>query len=306
MGLIAIWDAGTDGLADATDMAVLADCGGVWQTDVERLGPWRRERVRGFDTPLWLATGQAPVPLLLLTARCSSCLDVAWHLHETGILPLFSAVLAGSQWAGRGQFGRRWISPPGNVYGTWLLPSEAAGEPTLSLTMGYAVVWALKELGVSAQLKWPNDVLVAGRKVAGILCEQRGETVAAGIGINVLSCPGPHELRDDHAFPATALAEHGVETSPLALWLGVLHAGRDLLAVPERRCQLMKELEPYLAYRDQSVWVRPLSGKPFPARVKGLDPKGALWVERTDGDIQRVLSASLAVAEGTDEWETTS
>ena len=97
---------------------------------------------------------------------------------------------ADEQTAGRGRLDHVWLSPPGeNLMFSAVLdvadrdPSQVA---TLPLVIGLAVAEAVEEmLARSLSLKWPNDVLIDGRKVAGILCERHGETVIAGVGLNV-------------------------------------------------------------------------------------------------------------------------
>ncbi len=102
--------------------------------------------------------------------------------------------LAEQQSAGRGRRGRTWVSPFGrNLYFSlvWRFEQGVGALEGLSLVVGLALVQALEELGLSsAQLKWPNDLLVNGRKLAGILLEINGETsgacqVVIGVGINV-------------------------------------------------------------------------------------------------------------------------
>ena len=105
---------------------------------------------------------------------------------------------ADMQTAGRGRIGHRWLSPPGEnlmlsaVIGVDDAPPEDVA--TLPLVVGLAVAEALESLlaarGATAEaadvrIKWPNDVLIGGRKIAGILCERRGGRVIAGLGVNV-------------------------------------------------------------------------------------------------------------------------
>jgi len=97
---------------------------------------------------------------------------------------------AESQTAGRGRMGRRWLSPPRAAL-TFSVLLRPGGVPPGSkgwvpLLVGVAVAAALRaEAGVDARLKWPNDVLVGGAKVAGILAEQSGDAIVVGAGINV-------------------------------------------------------------------------------------------------------------------------
>jgi BirA family biotin operon repressor/biotin-[acetyl-CoA-carboxylase] ligase len=99
-------------------------------------------------------------------------------------------LVAEEQTAGRGRLGRSWSSPPRAALACSVLLRPAAVPPAgrawLPLLTGMAVAAALRsEAGVAATLKWPNDVLVADRKIAGILAEAHGDAIVAGIGLNV-------------------------------------------------------------------------------------------------------------------------
>jgi len=126
--------------------------------------------------------------------RTDSTNTLARHFAARG-LPHGTLVTAGEQSAGRGRQGRGWSAPPGSS----LLCSWVIREPAklLSLAAGIAVA---EVCGDDARLKWPNDVLIDGRKVAGILVEGRPQErwAVLGIGINVALDPErlPEELRD--------------------------------------------------------------------------------------------------------------
>jgi BirA family biotin operon repressor/biotin-[acetyl-CoA-carboxylase] ligase len=97
---------------------------------------------------------------------------------------------AEEQTAGRGRLGRRWVSPPGTslAFSVLLRPDHLppARRPWIPLLAGVAVAAALRDrAAVDARLKWPNDVLVGGAKLAGILAEQHRDAVVVGVGINV-------------------------------------------------------------------------------------------------------------------------
>ena len=102
--------------------------------------------------------------------------------------PEGAVVATDEQTAGRGRMGRQWLAPAGKAIQLSILlrPPPGRRQPELSLVAGVAVADAVEEtLGLSAQIKWPNDVLVNRKKVAGILAEARGEAVVLGIGVNV-------------------------------------------------------------------------------------------------------------------------
>jgi BirA family biotin operon repressor/biotin-[acetyl-CoA-carboxylase] ligase len=103
-------------------------------------------------------------------------------------LPEGALVVAGHQTAGRGRLGRTWEAPPGTAILCSLLlkPPPARHAPELSLVAGVAVADMLERAtGLSVQIKWPNDVMLRRRKVAGCLAEGRDGAVVLGIGVNV-------------------------------------------------------------------------------------------------------------------------
>jgi BirA family biotin operon repressor/biotin-[acetyl-CoA-carboxylase] ligase len=136
---------------------------------------------------------------------------------ETG--PLW--ITAARQTAGRGRRGNVWASEPGNLYASLLLTDAAPGVhlPELCFVVALAVRDAVSaarpSLASKLKLKWPNDLLLDGAKLAGILIEAEsagGKTLtAAGIGVNCTRHP------DNLAYPATSLASHGASTTPAAL-----------------------------------------------------------------------------------------
>ena len=109
-------------------------------------------------------------------------------------LPEGAIVVADHQTAGRGRLGRTWEAPAGKalLVSVLLRPPTARNVAEISLVAGVAVADALeRELGLSVQLKWPNDVMLRRRKVAGCLAEARDGVVVLGIGVNV------NQVRDE-------------------------------------------------------------------------------------------------------------
>jgi len=103
-------------------------------------------------------------------------------------LPEGALVVADHQTAGRGRLGRSWEAPPGTALLCSILlePPADRAAPQLSLVAGVAVADAIEQVvGLAAQLKWPNDVMLRRRKVAGCLAEARDGAVVLGIGVNV-------------------------------------------------------------------------------------------------------------------------
>lgn len=202
----------------------------------------------------------------------------AKEIGRRGIL-----VIAERQTAGRGRFGRRWLSELGGIYFSITLPKSIPIEdvPKLTLTTGVAVAEA-----IGGRLKWTNDVLIDGRKVCGILCELAGEVeeplIVVGIGINVNN-PVPSyatSLKEVHGRDLNRSEVLGRVLRKFAEYYDKLLKGewKDI----RRR---WKELSDTLG---KEVIVR-VAGEEFMGRAVDIDEDGALLLER-NGKISRVYS----------------
>jgi len=128
-------------------------------------------------------------------------------------------ILAREQTAGRGRRGRAWVQPPGNFSATLLM--RPAGSVADRALRSFIAALALREALVAATgrdaaftLKWPNDVLLNGGKVAGILLESIGDHLAIGIGVNLVAAP-PYDMVEPGAVPPVSLlAETGIRLTP--------------------------------------------------------------------------------------------
>ncbi len=204
-----------------------------------------------------------------------------------------------SQNTGRGRRGRRWASPPGNLYCSLLLhPDRPAGEAaTISFVAALAVADTAATLlpsGVALHCKWPNDVLVAGEKVAGILLESHSggdgkvDWLIIGVGINVAHYP------DVTRLSATALADHGVTATvdqvlqvyaaAIARWLAVW---REHGFAPVRATWLER------AHGiGQAIRVR-LAERTFDGIFESLDDDGALILAEPSGGRRRITAGEV-------------
>jgi BirA family biotin operon repressor/biotin-[acetyl-CoA-carboxylase] ligase len=146
-----------------------------------------------------------------------STMAEAARLGPTTTAPVW--ILAHHQTAARGRRGRVWHQPPGNFSATLLMrPEGSVAERALR---SFVAALALRDAFVAATgqtqpftLKWPNDVLAGGRKVAGILLESMGDSLAIGIGVNLVETPDPATL-EPWAVPPVSLADiTGLALSP--------------------------------------------------------------------------------------------
>ena len=215
--------------------------------------------------------------------------------------PEGSVFLAEEQLAGRGRGANSWQSPRSTgIYCSVLLrpalpPSEVL---VLSLAAGLAVRAAIEQVDsrVTADLKWPNDVLIGGKKVCGILAEMNAEAtrvryIVVGVGINVNQASFPKDL------PATSLRlETGSDWSRVELVVALLKSldreYRLLLNNSDARKSILRR------FGENSSWVQGKAvrieenGSAFEGTTEGLDPRGFLQV-RTAKGMQTVLSGTV-------------
>lgn len=201
-------------------------------------------------------------------------------------------ILAARQTAGRGRRGRSWETMTGNLAATLLLyPSRPQKEwPQLSFAAAIAAAELASHFAPQAEvrLKWPNDVLANGRKLAGLLLEGVGAGLAVGIGINLARHP------DDTPYPATSLAE-----------LGVLPPAPDaaltLLAARFAHWYAVWAADGFMPLRD--AWLARAGGigRPILARLaheersgvfEGIDADGALLLN-AQGRVQAITAGEV-------------
>lgn len=219
-----------------------------------------------------------------------------------------TVVLAESQTAGRGRAGKGWFSPPGvNLYASVLLrPAiEPGAAAVFSFMASLALADAIRELGLAPAIKWPNDVLVRRRKVAGTLAElaaagERLEYLILGVGVNVnVEQEALREALGEAAGHAIALSEAlgrpidrnafaGAVLTFLDEWLityrdqgpaALLRAWRDLDVVSGRRVEVRED------------------GTAFDGRARGVDAAGRLEVEDAGGRIHHVVAGEVRLLE---------
>jgi BirA family transcriptional regulator, biotin operon repressor / biotin---[acetyl-CoA-carboxylase] ligase len=201
---------------------------------------------------------------------------------------------AGRQSGGRGRQGRGWHSPPGNLYASTLVRLRPGDPPAATLALVAAV--ALQEVassfavaGVAIEIKWPNDLLVAGAKLSGILLERIDDAIVIGFGVN--------------------LADHPDELARPAINMGMLGGAPD----PERFLKVLapsferwverwrgEGLEP--VRRSWLASAHPIgtqlsthlpSGARVDGRFDGLDDSGALKLKLADGSVRLIHAGDV-------------
>ncbi len=239
------------------------------------------------------ALTRLPLGELRFFERTGSTNDIALAWAAGGA-PDLSLVCAEEQTSGRGRGARQWFTPPGAALAFSLLLRPHEREiPSLSRFSGLgalAVCEALEGRGLSPQIKWPNDVLLNGRKVCGILAEavwlgERLDCVVLGIGLNVTPASVPPA--ECLSFPATSVeTESGKRVNRPCLLADIL---RSLIGWRDRMAEhaFLQAWEERLAFRGQEVQI--LGGEtPLSGTVEGLEADGGLRLRLANGEVRQV------------------
>jgi len=217
-------------------------------------------------------------------ARVDSTMTIAAKLAAEGC-PSGTIVVADEQTAGVGRHGRTWISEKGaGLYASIVLrlPVEARILPVVMLALGLATQEAIVEVtALAPDLRWPNDVLIDGRKCAGILAQLEGDAIIAGIGVNIAQTSFPLDV----ATPATSLLLAGARVDRDEL-LTVLADAVDRycrILCDEGASAILRMFEASSSYaRGRRVHVDQAGGA-LEGVTQGLDPSGFLIIEQDDG-----------------------
>jgi BirA family biotin operon repressor/biotin-[acetyl-CoA-carboxylase] ligase len=258
---------------------------------------------------------------LVARAEVGSTNDEAWDALAGGA-PDGTVVVADAQTRGRGRAGRAWHTAPGKALACSVLLHQDCDRRQLGvlpLAAGLAVAQALETQGAAPVLKWPNDVLLGGRKVAGVLCESRRiqappgypttppgragapagarDAAVVGVGVNVAQAAG--DFPPEIAETATSLALAGIATDRESvaaafldaletLWTGLQEGGRAaLLAAWSARAD----------FWGRAVTVRAPAGE-VRGIARALDAEGGLVLVLEGGAETVVLAGDLEVAPG--------
>jgi len=199
-------------------------------------------------------------------------------------------LVALEQDAGRGRQGREWVSSAGNFYGTTLVRLRQEDPPaqTLSLAAGLALIEALDVAapGEALMLKWPNDLMLGGKKLAGILLERSGDRIAVGFGVNLASAP---TLEDREASTLSA------EITPQAFAPLLAASFARLLGLwrTSESSALVRAWEHRAHHVGTKLTVHVSADAILTGRFGGLDPDGALRLMREDGSIELIRAADI-------------
>ncbi|MFW6179064.1 MAG: biotin--[acetyl-CoA-carboxylase] ligase, partial [Desulfohalobiaceae bacterium] len=227
---------------------------------------------------------------------CNSSLDLAWQLEKQGRFLPGDSVLCLEQSSGRGRMRRQWASPAGNIYAALRLaePEDASAGELLSLLVAYCLLQALRRKRIQVQLKWPNDLLLEGRKIAGLLIEHKPGAVIAGIGINLQVAPRLEQTRDSRLVPPGDLRQVWPEAEPLQAWAELLywtHLWYVHTIADFSVSGFVSEVRSYLWLLHRKVTVQTPS-RAVCGYLLGLDAKGGLILD-CKGRPEHINSGSI-------------
>lgn len=198
--------------------------------------------------------------------------------------------VADEQTGGRGRHGRTWISPPGNLYATLALtaPCDPAIAPELGFVAGLALHRAVESVTgfchPALAIKWPNDLLLSGAKIAGLLLEgtqaRAGQfAVLIGIGVNINSAP------EGLPYPSRALVSQTSALTRDAVLVALSHEW--LAAIAQWRSGFAATRAEWLAVAygiGTEVRIRPPNGE-IRGIMRGIDERGCLLLDTPDGEL---------------------
>ncbi len=230
--------------------------------------------------------------------------DLAKELAVQGA-PEGALVVAETQTGGRGRLGREWDSPPGvGLYVSLVLrpmlpPMEL---PQITLTTAVAVVRAVRRVaGLSPGIKWPNDLLINGKKLGGILTEMETESdrirhVVVGLGLNVNNPGFPPELADTATSLTLALGGACSRVQLLQAWLEEFEALYDRF-LNQGFPEILEEWKDYTVTLGRAVTVRQ-GPREISGQATDVAPDGALLLKTANGEMVRVTSGEITPGSG--------
>ena len=212
-------------------------------------------------------------------------------------------VIGGEQTQGRGRRGRSWQSPPNtNIYMSLGLRPDYQPDlaPMVTLIQAMAVADAIRDVcNLPTQIKWPNDVVIHGKKICGILTEMSAETgyiqyVVIGTGINVNIREFPEDIKDTATSLAIEKGETVLRAPVIAKTMEYFESYYEKFLKTGDLSLLLEDYNRILVNQNQVVKVLDPQNA-FEGIAKGIDEKGQLLVEREDGSLEKIFAGEVSV-----------
>ena len=233
----------------------------------------------------------------------SSTNTIAKFLSENGI-ENGSVIIAEKQSGGKGRSGKSWQSPLGGIWLSIILNHDVDHSkiPLITLATGVAVAKTLEKIGIeNAEIKWPNDIMINGKKVCGILTEAvskfntvKNVIIGVGIDVNLNLKELPEELQNETTTIKNELGRKISENQLIKLFLEEFEEISELFNHQDYE-MILKEWRKRSYSIGRMVEVRKPYHKNYDAYVIGISREGALVVEKTDGSFEKVMSGECII-----------
>ncbi|MCJ7514485.1 MAG: biotin--[acetyl-CoA-carboxylase] ligase [Dehalococcoidia bacterium] len=209
-----------------------------------------------------------------------------------------TVVIAGTQTAGKGRIGRTWLSPEGSLAMSIILKPPLKNLPQLVMIASLAVVRAIKQVaGLEAHIKWPNDVMIKGKKVCGILIENEvkgGEVNFADIGIGINVNFNPLDLPEIADIATSLSYEAGMEISYIELAATLLSELEQLYLESQAGAPVHKEWQENMETLGKLIKVN--TGKTVEQGIAEIvTENGNLLLRRADGSLAEIVAGDVTV-----------
>ncbi len=219
--------------------------------------------------------------------------------------PSGTVIVAAEQTQGRGRNGRRWYSPAeAGVWLTWIHRSRRPPEewPAITSAGALAVSAGIRRLGIDSYIRWPNDVIAAGGKLAGVLADVEGDALLLGVGVN-------HSLRREdlpeelHGIATSISDEGGWVADERPNLDATLDLMVDEIAEVLRRFEeggpreIVREVWLISSVRNRSVQVELPEGDTIVGRAVGLGPLGEILVDHGHPNLMKIANGRLVSLE---------
>ena len=268
------------------------------------MGAWEGRTAEAWARRLSIATVEFHARIESTNDRARALVAEGWQRP--------AVVVADRQSAGRGRRGRSWVSDtPLGLWFTVVADTAAGGAAVLPLRVGLEVARVLESVaaGLRVEIKWPNDLLAGGKKLGGVLCEQAGEAVLAGVGLNLNHAQGDLPVGLE-TLATSVLVGGGSRVSRARVLAGVVDELSEVWAhpgppIPSAELAALEARSP-LRGRRLSVDGVVRHSSERPRAVQGLTvtggsirPDGTLEVRDDAGTRLRVIAGSIRTNSGT-------
>lgn len=234
---------------------------------------------------------------VLYFATIASTMDVARQQAQAGAIE-GTVVIAGEQTAGRGRLKRTWLAPAGNIALSVVLYPRMAELSSIVMLASLAVVHCIESFaGLKAQIKWPNDVLLNGRKVCGILIEtdvRQGEVNHAIVGTGINVDLRPADFAEIESTATSLSVESGIAVSRPGLVRSLLIEMDRLYAVLREGGSLFEEWRNKLVTLGKHVRVTSVEGAQE-GIAESVDRDGSLCLRTDDGKLVRIVAGDVTL-----------